>query len=253
MAHAQRNNTVPQSFAAPMPEMVYQPTASEDSLVGELTPARSNPLRLALWSVLPGTGLLGAVLAARVLLAGPVAPPAPTAVIVEAPPAPAPSPASVAPIVEDVPAAAPKVEPTPARKERSSRSSSSSDSPRATRRSRSSSSDTSSSSAPAEPRERPSRKHEVAASAEPAVEPAPSRSSKPAAASGIGLLRLNSRPWSQVFVDGKPMGNTPQMGMRLPAGSHQIELINREMGMGKKFQVKIVADEVVTRIETLTE
>jgi hypothetical protein len=228
--------------------------AEEDSLVGELTPARPRPLQLVLRSVLPGTGLLGALLAARVLLAGPTPLPAPPPSVIEAPPAPAPAPraASVAPIVEDVPAAAPKVEPAQTRKERSSGTS---DGARATRRSSSSSASStpSSSSAPAEPRERPSRTHEVAASAEPPVERAPSRASQPSAASGIGLLRLNSRPWSQVLVDGKPMGNTPQMGLRLSAGSHQIELINREMGMSKKFQLKIVADEVVTRIETLTE
>jgi hypothetical protein len=187
-----------------------------------------------------------------VLLAAPVPLPAPAPTVIEAPPAPAPSPASVAPIVEDVPpAAAPKAEPTPA-----SRARGRSDSARAPRRSTSSSFDTSASSEPApprEPREPRIRKQEVAASAEPVAEPAPSRETQPSAAGGIGLLRLNSRPWSQVFVDGKLVGNTPQMGMRLPTGSHRIELVNREMGMSKKFQVKIVADEVVTRIETLTE
>jgi serine/threonine-protein kinase len=74
-----------------------------------------------------------------------------------------------------------------------------------------------------------------------------------AATSGIGILRLNSRPWSQVFVDGKLVGNTPQMGLRLRAGKHQIELVNPQLGMSKKFQVTVAADEIVTRAEMLEE
>jgi serine/threonine-protein kinase len=78
----------------------------------------------------------------------------------------------------------------------------------------------------------------------------------PAAAaptSGIGILRLNSRPWSQVFVDGKLIGNTPQMGLRLSAGSHEIALANQQLGMSKKIRVDIVADEITTRVVTLEE
>jgi serine/threonine-protein kinase len=64
---------------------------------------------------------------------------------------------------------------------------------------------------------------------------------------------LNSRPWSQVSVDGKPVGNTPQMGLRLSAGTHQISLVNPQMGMSKKFKVEVQADQIVTRIETLED
>lgn len=67
------------------------------------------------------------------------------------------------------------------------------------------------------------------------------------------MLRLNSRPWSQVTIDGKPAGNTPLMGVRLSAGEHEIEMFNPTMDMRKKFRVRVVADEIVTRIVTLDE
>ncbi len=64
---------------------------------------------------------------------------------------------------------------------------------------------------------------------------------------------MNSRPWSQVVVDGKLVGNTPQMGLRLRAGTHTVELTNPELGMSKKFKVDVKADDIVTRSEMLEE
>ena len=36
---------------------------------------------------------------------------------------------------------------------------------------------------------------------------------------GEGTLRINSRPWSQIFVDGRKVGNTPLLNLTLAAGS----------------------------------
>ncbi|MCZ7678816.1 MAG: protein kinase [Sandaracinaceae bacterium] len=44
---------------------------------------------------------------------------------------------------------------------------------------------------------------------------------------GPGTLRVNTTPWSQVFVDGRLIGNTPQMNISLPAGRYTITLVNR--------------------------
>jgi serine/threonine-protein kinase len=67
------------------------------------------------------------------------------------------------------------------------------------------------------------------------------------------MLRINSRPWSQIFIDGKWIGNTPQLGIQLSAGNHSVRLVNSEFGMSKTFTVKLAAGEQVTRVETLTE
>ena len=41
---------------------------------------------------------------------------------------------------------------------------------------------------------------------------------------GRGTLVINSQPWSQIFVDGRRRGNTPQPSLRVPAGQHRIRL-----------------------------
>src|SRR4029077_1754014 len=38
------------------------------------------------------------------------------------------------------------------------------------------------------------------------------------------LLSVNSVPWGSVFVDGQPVGNTPQIDHQVPAGSHRLRV-----------------------------
>ena len=67
-----------------------------------------------------------------------------------------------------------------------------------------------------------------------------------------GKLRINTRPWSQVYVDGKLIGNTPQMGIPLTPGRHRVMLVNSQFGIQKTVSVDIPAGETVTKILTLT-
>jgi PEGA domain len=77
----------------------------------------------------------------------------------------------------------------------------------------------------------------------------------PAAVGGghLGMLRLNSRPWSKVFVDGRLLGNTPIMGVPLTAGEHRVELVNEALDVRKTIQVTIKPDNVVTKIVLLVD
>lgn len=84
----------------------------------------------------------------------------------------------------------------------------------------------------------------------PAAAPAPDTAP---AGGGMGGLRVNSRPWSQVYVDGRLIGNTPQMNIPLPAGKHQLDLVNPQMGMKKSLAVKIKAGETLTKVVNLVE
>jgi hypothetical protein len=68
-----------------------------------------------------------------------------------------------------------------------------------------------------------------------------------------GMLRINSRPWAQVFVDGKPRGTTPQMGMAVNPGHHTVQLVNTPMGMSKTFPLDIQSAEIVTKVVNLIE
>jgi serine/threonine protein kinase len=68
---------------------------------------------------------------------------------------------------------------------------------------------------------------------------------------GTGTLRINSKPWSQVYVDGKLIGNTPQMNVPLSEGTHRITLNNPEFGLKKNLSVNIRADQTETQIVNL--
>lgn len=84
---------------------------------------------------------------------------------------------------------------------------------------------------------------------------APKRAKLKAAApaSGKGILRVNSRPWAQVFVDGKLMGNTPQMNIQLAPGDHKVKLVNGPMGLTKSISVNVKNGQTVTKVLNLIE
>jgi hypothetical protein len=66
-----------------------------------------------------------------------------------------------------------------------------------------------------------------------------------------GKLRVNSRPWSQVFIDGKSYGATPRLNIELPVGAHTLRLVNDEFNIEKVEQVEIVAGETRSVIVNL--
>ncbi|MBX3250264.1 MAG: PEGA domain-containing protein, partial [Myxococcales bacterium] len=72
-----------------------------------------------------------------------------------------------------------------------------------------------------------------------------------AATGGSGTLRINSRPWSQVFIDGRLIGNTPQMNISLASGRHQVTLVNPDFNIRHTITVNVSAGETVTRIVDL--
>jgi hypothetical protein len=117
-------------------------------------------------------------------------------------------------------------------------------------------------SAPAaEPPERvrpsPEPEQQAAHRAEPARRP--ERSSPPRAAAparqapsaGTGYLRLNSRPWAEVTIDGKPAGATPLLNVELAAGAHTVTLSNPQFGLKKSVKLQIVAGETLTKVVDL--
>jgi serine/threonine-protein kinase len=99
----------------------------------------------------------------------------------------------------------------------------------------------------AEPTAPPEPEAEEVEAAEEVAEPAAPASS----ATGSGTLRVNSRPWSQVFVDGKLIGVTPQRAISLPAGTHTLLLVNDEFSIRKTVQVEIKPGEITTQVLTL--
>jgi hypothetical protein len=60
-----------------------------------------------------------------------------------------------------------------------------------------------------------------------------------------GTLQINTRPWSQVFVDNKLIGNTPQLNIKLEPGPHDVKLVNAEFHIQYSFTVDIPPGETV--------
>ena len=88
---------------------------------------------------------------------------------------------------------------------------------------------------------------------EPSGDGPPVRVEEPApTGGGTGTLRVNTQPWSQVFVDGRLIGNTPQMNIPLPAGRHTITLVNPEFNIRERVSVTVRAGETETLIRRLT-
>lgn len=96
-------------------------------------------------------------------------------------------------------------------------------------------------------RARPSRR----AQSRPAARSEPTRTAAlpvaPAAAPRMGLLRVNSRPWSTVYVDGQQVGTTPQTAIELAPGRHTVALVSEQFELKRTLTVEVRAGETVTR------
>jgi serine/threonine-protein kinase len=99
--------------------------------------------------------------------------------------------------------------------------------------------------APAAPKPSAPRPRAPAVASKPVAAPAG------AAAAGSGVLRINSRPWAEVSIDGRPVGNTPLMNLTLSAGAHRVRLKNPQFGLEKTIKVQIVAGDVLTKVVDL--
>jgi hypothetical protein len=69
----------------------------------------------------------------------------------------------------------------------------------------------------------------------------------------LGVLRINSRPWSQVFIDGKPAGTTPILGVSLSPGEHSVRLVNNTFHMRKTFDIVVNAGESISHVVSLDD
>ena len=58
---------------------------------------------------------------------------------------------------------------------------------------------------------------------DPTPAPKPEPTPAPVAVTGKGKLVLNSKPWSNLYLDGAYIGQTPQMSLEVPAGNHRVE------------------------------
>jgi serine/threonine-protein kinase len=70
--------------------------------------------------------------------------------------------------------------------------------------------------------------------ATPAPTPKPTPKETATSSSGKGTLNINSIPVSNVILDGKPLGQTPKVGISVSPGSHTVIFVHPEHGRKAK-------------------
>jgi serine/threonine protein kinase len=63
-----------------------------------------------------------------------------------------------------------------------------------------------------------------------------------------GSLNLNTRPWATISYRGRRIGNTPLLGVRLPAGVVRLKAVNKDLGIRKTITVRIVAGKLSRKV-----
>jgi hypothetical protein len=86
--------------------------------------------------------------------------------------------------------------------------------------------------------------HSTSPSPTPAATPKPAPAPA-AAATGNGTLNMNAIPVSNVLLDGRPMGQTPKMGVSVAPGPHTVMFVNADKGR-KSSSVTVVSGKTST-------
>ena len=69
-----------------------------------------------------------------------------------------------------------------------------------------------------------------------------------------GSVVIKCDPWAYIHVDGRDTKlTTSARPFSLPAGRHQIELVNPALNLRQKLVIEVVADEIVRRFVRLGE
>jgi eukaryotic-like serine/threonine-protein kinase len=107
---------------------------------------------------------------------------------------------------------------------------------------------------PGEPKEPPIV--EIAPEPEPPPPPEvheiePKQRAKKTIVAGSGKLTIDTQPWTAVYLGGKKLGITPMEGVRVPSGTHEIELKNPDLGISRRIRVTIRANQTTRVRKTL--
>lgn len=83
----------------------------------------------------------------------------------------------------------------------------------------------------------------------------PPRALRPSSnnAPATGALSIDSRPWTDVLVDGARVGRTPVVGVRLSVGQRKVTLINAQYGIKESFRIDVRAGRSETMLKDYSE
>jgi serine/threonine-protein kinase len=63
----------------------------------------------------------------------------------------------------------------------------------------------------------------------------------------MGKLTLDTTPWTRVFLRGRKLGDTPLIRVSLPAGKHQLKLVNEEKKISTIIEVEIRSGQTTSK------
>lgn len=66
-----------------------------------------------------------------------------------------------------------------------------------------------------------------------------------------GTLAFDTRPWSVVYLGTKKLGETPLLGIKLPAGKHTLRVMPKGKGPAREIHVVISEDRLTRRLVNL--
>ena len=68
------------------------------------------------------------------------------------------------------------------------------------------------------------------------------------AVTGRGIVSIDSEPWGEIFIDGKPSGReTPAFDLEVPAGRHEIRIVNPVSKLETRFIVDVKPDQTIKK------
>jgi serine/threonine-protein kinase len=62
-----------------------------------------------------------------------------------------------------------------------------------------------------------------------------------------GRLSIDTTPWSTVFLEGKALGDTPLVGVSLPAGKYKLKLVSEDTQKSKAIDVEILPGKTTVK------
>ncbi len=72
-------------------------------------------------------------------------------------------------------------------------------------------------------------------------------SEEPVREPAVGRLTFDTVPWTEVWIDGRHVGDTPLIRHTLPAGEVTLHLRNGEEHIDTRYRVQVRAGQTTTR------
>jgi hypothetical protein len=94
---------------------------------------------------------------------------------------------------------------------------------------------------------RPGRRVDRRVASKPAAVAVPTPVTPPPALEAGGTLSLDTKPWTDVFLNGKKLGRTPLIEVKVPSGALNLRLVNDTKGIKEAYRVTVKPNQHVVK------